>query len=136
MTAYNISSTSIVVELQAYSAEHAQLNGIIRQYVFKVFKASVVNSTVRKDFHVIQQRRKRREVSNNTNIVRVTLKNLEEYTMYSVQASLFTVKEGPYSAVVNVSTDEGGMIYVEKKWNSLKKEKLNDVLGYHDIIRC
>lgn len=28
--------------------------------------------------------------------------------MYSVQASFFTVKRGPFSAVVNVSTDEGG----------------------------
>ena len=28
--------------------------------------------------------------------------------MYSVQASFFTVKRGPLSAVVNVSTDEGG----------------------------
>ena len=28
--------------------------------------------------------------------------------MYSVQASFFTVKQGPFSAVVNVSTDEGG----------------------------
>ena len=30
--------------------------------------------------------------------------------MYSMKAAFFTIKKGPYSAVFNVSTDEGGMI--------------------------
>ena len=108
VTGYNISSTSIAVEFQIYSAE--QLNGIIRHYVLKIFKANAVNSTVRTEFFPTQTKRKQREVSNTTYSVRVTLEDLEEYTMYSMQAAFFTIKKGPYSAVFNVSTDEGGMI--------------------------
>ena len=108
MTGYNISSTSIAVEFQIYSTE--QLNGIIRHYVLKIFKANAVNSTVRTEFFPVHKKRNRRVVSNTTYSVRVTLEDLEEYTMYSMQAAFFTIKKGPYSAVFNVSTDEGGMI--------------------------
>ena len=108
MTGYNISSTSIAVEFQIYSTE--QLNGIIRNYVLKIFKANAVNSTVRTEFFPVHTERKRRVVSNTTYSVRVTLEDLEEYTIYSMQAAVFTIKKGPYSAVFNVSTDEGGMI--------------------------
>lgn len=40
--------------------------------------------------------------------------------MYSLQASVFTVKRGPYSGVVNVSTDEGGNIHKESIKNLTK----------------
>ena len=87
VTGYNISSTSIAVEFQIYSAE--QLNGIIRHYVLKIFKANAVNSTVRTEFFPIHTKRKRREVSNTTYSVRVTLEDLEEYNHVFYESSLF-----------------------------------------------
>ena len=41
--------------------------------------------------------------------------------MYSVQASFFTVKRGPFSAVVNVSTDEGGNVHTQSIKRNLIK---------------
>ena len=33
--------------------------------------------------------------------------------MFSIQAAFYTVKQGPYSAVINASTDEGGKFHEE-----------------------
>lgn len=108
MTAYNASSTAITVEFQAYSPE--QLNGILRKYIFRIFKANVLNSPVWNYTFTLQRSRRRRAASNNS-VVQKTLTGLEEYTMYSVQTAFFTVTRGPFSAAVNVSTDEGGNVH-------------------------
>lgn len=112
MTGFNASSTSITVEFQAYSPE--QLNGIIRKYIFRVFRADVLNPAVVIHTFTILHSRTRRGVSNN-NVIKNTLRWLNEYANYSIEASFFTVEKGPYSAPIYVYTDEGGKIYTEKK---------------------
>jgi len=108
VTAYNASSTAITVEFQAYSPE--QLNGILRKYIFRIFKANMLNSPVWNYTFTLHRSRRRRAASNNS-VVQKTLTGLEEYTMYSVQIAFFTVTRGPFSAAVNVSTDEGGNVH-------------------------
>ena len=95
-----------MVEFQASSPE--QLNGIIRKFSFTYFKAGNRNATVRKFTADRYHSRRRRESQTSNNTFQWELRDLDEYVMFSVQVSFFTVKEGPYSAVVNASTDEGG----------------------------
>lgn len=99
-----------MVEFQAPSPE--KLNGIIRKFRFTFFKAGERNATVRRVTADRQHSRRRREsLASTDNTFKSELRNLEEYTMFSIQVAFITVKEGPYSKIFNASTDEGGKLW-------------------------
>jgi len=97
-----------MVEFQAASPD--RLNGIIRKFSFTYCKAgdTCTNATVRKYIADRQHSRRRRASPTNNNTFQAELQGLEEYTTFSIQVSFITILEGPFSAVINASTDEGG----------------------------
>ena len=97
-----------MVEFQASSP--AKLNGIIRKLCFTYSKASDANTAVRTCAAHRQHSRRRRSAPTNSSVFNSELTGLDEYTMFSIQVSFYTVDLGPYSEVVNVSTDEGGRV--------------------------
>ena len=97
-----------MVEFQAASPE--RLNGIIRKFSFTYCKAgdTCTNDALRKYVVDRQHSRRRRASPTNNSTFQAELQGLEEYTTFSIQVSLITILEGPFSAVINASTDEGG----------------------------
>ena len=95
-----------MVEFQASSP--AKLNGIIRKLCFTHSKAADANTAVRTCASHQQHNRRRRSAPTNSSVFKSELTGLDEYTIFSIQVSFYTVDLGPYSEVVNVSTDEGG----------------------------
>ena len=94
-----------MVEFQAASPE--RLNGIIRKFSFTYCKAGDI-CTIRKYIADRQHSRRRRASPTKNSTFQAELQELEEYTTFSIQVSFITVLEGPFSAVINASTDEGG----------------------------
>ena len=97
-----------MVEFQASSP--AKLNGIIRKLCFTYSKAADANTAVGTCAAHRQHSRRRRSAPTNSSVFKSELTGLNEYTMFSIQVSFYTVDLGPYSEVVNVSTDEGGRV--------------------------
>ena len=99
-----------MIEFQASSP--AKLNGIIRKLCFTYSKAADANTAVGTCAAHRQHSRRRRSAPTNSSVFKSELTGLNEYTMFSIQVSFYTVDLGPYSEVVNVSTDEGGGVFL------------------------
>ena len=94
VSAYNISSTSIVVTWSRVPDN--LLNGILQSYHVMLREASQ------------SSRPKTIMVANSS--LSVIVSSLKKFTVYSVWVAAVTVVSGPNSAAFNVSTDEDGKL--------------------------
>ena len=107
----NITSDYIIIKWEPVKG---RLNGKLRAYNIRWRPARGNKNYTKERINVTsshsQKRRRRRDINDVVpNKTTFTLKNLSNYTNYSVEVAAVTVKEGIYSDPVYFLSQEGGM---------------------------
>jgi hypothetical protein len=85
-------------------------NGIVRMFIIIVFERALGNSSAVYISYTprnIARRRRRREIAIDEHTETIT--GLKKFTEYGIQLYGVTIKDGPISPVVFVTTAEDGM---------------------------